>query len=54
MDKTRRKQQSNSAAAPGMDEEDAYGKKATKTEVKQEESTRVTRLINDEYKSSGK
>lgn len=54
MDKKKRKQRADSVAAPGMDEEDAYGEKATRAEVEQGESTRVTRLINDEYDPSEK
>ncbi|UJL48365.1 hypothetical protein KFZ58_07475 [Virgibacillus sp. NKC19-16] len=54
MDKKKRKQRAESVVAPGMDEEDSYGEKATKAEVEQEESTKVTRLVNDEYDPSGK
>ncbi|WP_449354046.1 hypothetical protein ACUL41_11655 [Virgibacillus natechei] len=54
MDKKKRKQRADSVAAPGIDEEDSYGEKATKAEVEQGESTKVTRLVNDEYDASEK
>lgn len=43
---------SDKAAAPGIDPEDSYGKKATKEEIKSGDSTMVTRLMADEYDPS--
>ncbi|WP_416148828.1 hypothetical protein ACM26V_21575 [Salipaludibacillus sp. HK11] len=42
----------NEKVAPGLDEEDSYGKNASKTDMKQDNTTKVTRLINDEYDHS--
>lgn len=44
----------NNAVAPGIDEEDAYGQKATKSEIENDESTTVTRMVYDEYDTSKK
>lgn len=38
--------------APGIDEEDSYGEDATRSEVEHSDSTKVTRLIYDEYDPS--
>ncbi|MEN1967114.1 hypothetical protein WMZ97_03450 [Lentibacillus sp. N15] len=38
--------------APGMDEEDSFGEDATQSEIKRDESTKVTRMIYDEYDPS--
>lgn len=55
MDQNNRKQQlPKNASAPGIDEEDAYGKKATPTDIEKDESTTVTRLVYDEYDASKK
>jgi len=40
------------AQAPGIDPDDSYGKRANKEEVKEGESTRVTRFVYDEYERS--
>lgn len=42
----------NQTAAPGIDEEDSFGQKATQKEIEQGESTPVTRLVYDEYDES--
>ena len=53
MDKKEKKLQvSDTAVAPGIDPEDSYGEKATKTAIKNGESTKVTRLIYNEYDPS--
>lgn len=41
--------------APGIDPDDSFGEKANEEEIRSGESTRVTRIIYDEYeKSDGK
>ncbi|WP_205317617.1 hypothetical protein [Oceanobacillus zhaokaii] len=40
--------------APGINPEDSYGEKATKSEIEKGESTSVTRLTYDEYDPSGR
>jgi len=53
MDKRKDKSQlPDSVVAPGIDEEDAYGEKATKSEIENDESTTVTRMVYDEYEAS--
>lgn len=42
------------AAAVGIDPEASYGEKASQPEVKEGESTKVTRLVYDEYDPSNK
>jgi len=54
LDKKKKIQIPDSAVAPGMDEEDAYGEKATESEIKNGESTTVTRMVYDEYDPSEK
>ncbi|HEX6593783.1 MAG TPA: hypothetical protein VF095_04250 [Bacillota bacterium] len=55
MDKNERNRQTpKNAVAPGIDEEDAYGKKATSADIEKGESTTVTRLVYDEYDASKK
>ncbi len=55
MDKKKKKSQiADSVVAPGMDEEEAYGEKASQHEVEHGESTPVTRLVYDEYDESEK
>lgn len=54
MDKKKKSQLADSVVAPGIDEEDSYGEKATKSEVKNGESTTVTRIVYDEYDPSEK
>ncbi|MEC5425958.1 hypothetical protein QGM71_21125 [Virgibacillus sp. C22-A2] len=53
MDKRKGSSHKNKNAAPGIDEEDSYGTKATNSEIQKGDSTRVTRLINDELDPSG-
>ncbi|MFD2046523.1 hypothetical protein ACFSTA_19470 [Ornithinibacillus salinisoli] len=53
MDKKKKTNQTR-GVAPGIDPEDSYGEKATNEEIKHGESTKVTRLINDEYDPSEK
>ncbi|MFA1818778.1 hypothetical protein ACDX78_01025 [Virgibacillus oceani] len=38
--------------APGIDPDDSFGNKANEKEVKKGESTRVTRLVYDEYEQT--
>ena len=38
--------------APGIDPDDSLGKKAKEHDIKDGESTRVTRLVYDEYERS--
>jgi len=38
--------------APGLDEEDSFGKDASKVDKEKGETTRVTRMIYDEYDPS--
>ncbi|WP_202595686.1 hypothetical protein [Pontibacillus yanchengensis] len=38
--------------APTMNEEDSYGEDATQEEIEHGESTKVTRIINDEIDPS--
>lgn len=47
-----KKKRETNIQAPGIDPDDSYGKKANEKEVKSGESTRVTRLIYDEYERS--
>ncbi|MBP1969137.1 hypothetical protein J2Z83_001240 [Virgibacillus natechei] len=54
MDKKKRTQPAESVVAPGMDPEDSYGERATKSDIRKKESTRVTRLLNDEYDPNDK
>ncbi|HLR53083.1 MAG TPA: hypothetical protein VK072_09455 [Candidatus Avamphibacillus sp.] len=54
MDKKKKSQIPDSVVAPGIDEEDAYGEMATKSEIKNGESTTVTRMVYDEYDASEK
>ncbi|WP_249872480.1 hypothetical protein [Oceanobacillus saliphilus] len=42
----------DSAVAPGMDPEDSYGKRATKSEIEKGESTTTTRLTYDAFDPS--
>lgn len=50
--KKQKKQISNDTVAPGMDPDDAFGKDATESEIKNGESTKVTRFTYDEYDPS--
>ncbi|WP_179151885.1 hypothetical protein [Oceanobacillus senegalensis] len=52
MNKKRKKHVPESAQAPGIDPEDSYGKKATKEDIKNNNTTMVTRLVYDEYDAS--
>lgn len=55
MDKRKRNEKSkitDKKVAPGIDEEDSYGKPATQSEIERGEYTTVTRLIYDEYDPS--
>ncbi|WP_196493870.1 hypothetical protein [Ornithinibacillus caprae] len=55
MDKKRKTNLKNvRGVAPGIDPEDSYGEDATNSEIEQGESTKVIRLINDEYDPSEK
>lgn len=55
MDKKKRKsQRADSVVAPGIDPGDALDKEATESEIESEESTKVTKLVYDEYDSSDK
>ncbi len=38
--------------APGLDEEDSFGKDASKSDKEKGETTKVTRMIYDEYEPS--
>ncbi|WP_199860690.1 hypothetical protein [Oceanobacillus damuensis] len=51
MDK-KKLQAEDTAVAPGMDPEDSFGKKATKSDIKKGESTTMTRFSYDEYNPS--
>ncbi|WP_280770288.1 hypothetical protein [Salipaludibacillus daqingensis] len=55
MDYKKHKNQSvneNEKIAPGIDEEDSYGEDASKEDKEEGETTKVTRLIYDEYDHS--
>ncbi|MBM7553549.1 hypothetical protein [Thalassobacillus pellis] len=52
MDRKTKRQLTDKKAAPTSNEEDSYGENATKSEIEQGESTKVTRLVYDEYDSS--
>ncbi|WP_192869530.1 hypothetical protein [Lentibacillus sediminis] len=52
--KRKQNKSSHPTAAPGIDEEDAFGEQATKAEKENGETTTVTRLVQDEYDPSGK
>lgn len=52
MDKKREKEDDDKKVAPTLDEEDSYGKDATQSEIDHGDSTKVTRLINDEVDPS--
>lgn len=55
IDKKRKRDKSpNPTAAPGIDEEDAFGETATKAEKQTGDTTTVTRLVQDEYDPNGK
>lgn len=55
MDKKKRKSKiADSVVAPGIDPEDAFGEKASTSQVKNDESTPVTRMTYDEYDPSEK
>ncbi|WP_168927240.1 hypothetical protein [Virgibacillus necropolis] len=55
MDKKKKKPQINDdVVAPGVDEQDSFGAKATQSEIEEGESTKVTRLVYDEYDPSEK
>ncbi|MFC4559830.1 hypothetical protein ACFO3D_16720 [Virgibacillus kekensis] len=50
MDKNQLKHQDDRPkVAPGIDPDDSFGEKATEAEVKNNQSTQVTRLTLDEY-----
>ncbi|WP_163538968.1 hypothetical protein [Gracilibacillus sp. YIM 98692] len=51
MDKKRRALTEKNVA-PTVNEEDSYGEDATNDEVRKGESTKVTRLVYDEYDAS--
>ncbi|GAA0429082.1 hypothetical protein GCM10008983_01760 [Lentibacillus halophilus] len=49
MDERKKKQQDYDGVAPGIDPDDAFGQNASENDIKRGESTKVTRLIYDEY-----
>ncbi|MGJ9382192.1 hypothetical protein [Salipaludibacillus sp. CF4.18] len=52
MDKERDTEENDKKVAPTLDEEDSYGEDATQSDIDHGDSTKVTRLINDEVDPS--
>lgn len=50
--KKRKAQLDDKVIAPGIDEADAYGQEATDADITNDESTKVTRFVYDEYDPS--
>ncbi|WP_163970236.1 hypothetical protein [Oceanobacillus halotolerans] len=50
----RNKQKEENTVAPGIDPDESYGEKASKSDIKKDETTTVTRLTYDEYDPSEK
>ncbi|MBP2256991.1 hypothetical protein [Virgibacillus alimentarius] len=51
-EKKKKKVIGDNVVAPGINEEDAYGEKATEAEIKSGESIKVTQFVYDEYDPS--
>jgi len=51
-DKEKKEIEIPNGQAPGIDPDDSFGNKANEKEIQNGESTRVTRLVYDEYERS--